>query len=87
MIKLLVDAFGWAGALIVLAVYGGVSFRKIRPDSALYQVSNAIGGILLVINTVYYHAYPSAFVNVVWIAIALAAGMRLKSQKPALAKQ
>jgi hypothetical protein len=79
MIKLLVDALGWAGAILVLAAYAAVSFRKIRPDAVLYQVANGLGGVLLVINTVYYHAYPSAFVNVVWIGIALAARIHLKS--------
>jgi len=36
--------------------------------------------VLLVINTVYYHAYPSAFVNVVWIGIAFAASLRIRSR-------
>jgi len=78
--KLLVDALGWAGALILLSAYGAVSFRKMRPDAGLYQLFNAIGGVLLVINTVYYHAYPSAFVNVVWIEIAFAASLRIRSR-------
>lgn len=76
--KLVADLLGWAGALMVLLAYGAVSFQKIRPDSAVYQVPNAVGGLFLVVNTVYYHAYPSAFVNVVWIGIALAARARMK---------
>ncbi len=36
--------------------------------------------MFLVINTIYYHAYPSAFVNVIWIGIALVAGFRVRSQ-------
>jgi hypothetical protein len=86
MTRLLVDALGWVGALILLAAYGAVSFRKIRPDAVLYNLANGAGGVLLVINTMYYHAYPSAFVNVVWIAIALAARLRLKAATPAEAK-
>jgi hypothetical protein len=78
MIKLLADLLGWAGALIVLAAYGGVSFRKIHPESGWYQFCNALGGTFLVINTAYYHAYPSTLVNVVWIGIALAARARMK---------
>ena len=41
-----------------------------------------MGSIFLVINTLYYHAYPSAFVNVIWIGIALAAGFRIRSRAP-----
>ena len=76
--KLFADLLGWVGALMVLLAYAAVSFQKIRPDTTLYQVSNAVGGLFLVVNTVYYHAYPSAFVNVVWIGIALAARARSK---------
>ena len=79
--KLVADLLGWAGALILLSAYGAVSFRKIPPDSTLYQICNGVGGVFLVVNTVYYHAYPSAFVNVVWIAIAIAARARMK-QRP-----
>lgn len=84
--KLLVDALGWAGALILLSAYAAVSFRKIRPDALLFHASNGFGAVLLVINSAYYHAYPSAFVNVVWIGIAFAAGLRVRSPKPLPAK-
>jgi hypothetical protein len=80
MTKLLIDLTGWAGALLLLGAYGAVSFHKVRPASLLYQFLNAVGSTFLVINTIYYRAYPSAFVNVVWIAIALVAGFRIRSQ-------
>ena len=78
MIKPLIDLLGWAGAVVLLLAYGCVSFQKLRADSLTYQVLNALGSLCLVINTVFYHAYPSAFVNVVWITIAIAARARLK---------
>jgi hypothetical protein len=80
MAKLLIDLTGWAGALLLLGAYGAVSFHKLRPATLLYQALNAVGSIFLVINTMYYHAYPSAFVNVIWIGIALVAGFRVRSQ-------
>ena len=78
--KVLVDGLGWMGALLLLGAYACVSFKKIRADSAGYQIMNGIGSCFLVVNTVYYHAFPSAFVNVIWIGIAVAAGLRLKNQ-------
>lgn len=77
--KLAVDAIGWAGAIVLLLAYTGVSFRRIAATSWLYQGSNAAGSICLVLNTLYYHAYPSTFVNLIWIAIAVTAGMTAKS--------
>ena len=80
MTKLLVDVLGWAGALLLLDAYGCVSFKKLRPDSIAYQIVNGLGSCCLVVNTMFYRAYPSAFVNVIWIAIALTAGMRARVQ-------
>ncbi len=76
MTQWLADIAGWIGALILLLAYGMVSFKKLRPDSGWYQLLNAIGSGLLIVNTVYYRAYPSAFVNIVWILIAMSAQMR-----------
>lgn len=64
-----IDAIGWCGAMIVLLAYALVSVRKVEGDSVFYQVLNLSGAALLVANTVYLDAYPSAFVNVIWIAI------------------
>lgn len=82
MAKFAIDLTGWAGALLLLGAYGAVSFHKLRPASLLYQALNGLGSMFLVINTIYYHAYPSAFVNVIWIGIALVAGLRVRSQAP-----
>jgi hypothetical protein len=78
MTKVLIGALGWIGALSLIVAYACVSFRRMAADGALYQLMNALGSFLLIVNTMYYRAYPSAFVNVVWITIALAARLRLK---------
>ena len=80
MTKLLIDALGWIGAVSLIAAYFCVSFRKIAADSTLYQLMNAAGSFLLIVNTVYYRAYPSAFVNIIWIAIAISARLRLRTR-------
>jgi hypothetical protein len=67
----LVDVLGWLGAGCVLAAYGLVSAGKVHGRAPLYQVPNAVGSVLLTVNTYYYHAYPSSFVNVLWLGIAL----------------
>lgn len=78
-----IDAIGWCGAMLVLLAYALVSLRKVEGDSVLYQMLNLSGAALLVANTVYLGAYPSAFVNVIWIAIggyALYLGRGQRSQ-------
>jgi len=67
----LVDSLGWLGAACVLVAYGLVSAGRVHGRAPLYQVPNAVGSVLLTVNTYYYHAYPSSFVNVLWLGIAL----------------
>lgn len=71
---------GWTGAFALLLAYAAVSFRKLRPDSHPYQLLNAVGSLLLILNTFHYRAYPSTFVNVVWIAIAVSSWVRASAR-------
>jgi hypothetical protein len=87
MTKFLIDAVGWLGAGLLLVAYAFVSFRKLRADSFWYQSMNGIGSLFLVVNTFYYRAFPSTFVNVVWITIAIAAAVRMKDQGANVHKQ
>ena len=36
-----------------------------------YQFLNIIGSLFLAANTIFYRAYPSSFVNLIWIGIAV----------------
>lgn len=80
MMKIFVDLLGWSGALLLLGAYACVSFRKLRPDGAFYQFINGLGSCFLVVNTVYHRAFPSAFVNMIWICIAVWAGIRMRGR-------
>jgi hypothetical protein len=68
--NLLIDSLGWGGAAAVLVAYGMVSAGRLSGRSGVYQLLNAAGSALLMINTYYYRAYPSTFVNVLWLGIA-----------------
>jgi hypothetical protein len=81
MTQVVIDIAGWMGAAVLLVAYGLVSFEKMRAEKLLYQSLNAAGSFLLIVNTVYYRAYPSAFVNVVWIVIAFLASMRTRNRQ------
>ncbi len=73
MDSLLFDVLGWIGAFLLLLAYALVSFKKIEPDSATYQWMNIAASILLLVNTMFYGAYPSSFVNAAWAVIAFVA--------------
>jgi hypothetical protein len=69
-LKSLIDVIGWIGSIEVIAAYALNSYQQLSSDSIIFQVLNLTGGIFLIINTIYHRAYPSAFINVVWVIIA-----------------
>ena len=71
--KILIDVLGWIGSVQVILSYGLNSYHKINAGSLLFQLLNLTGAVFLITNTVYYGAFPSAVINVVWVAIAIPA--------------
>ena len=65
------DAIGWLGAAALVVAYAMVSSKKLEGDSTVYQLLNIVGSLLLAANTVFYRAYPSSFVNLIWTGIAV----------------
>jgi hypothetical protein len=75
-ITTLVNVIGWAGSVAVLAAYLLVSTNRLKGDSVPYQLLNLFGSVFLMTNTIYMGAYPSSFVNLVWLFIAIFAIVR-----------
>jgi len=69
--QFLIDILGWAGGVALVIAFGLNSLGKIEAQSLSYQLLNLFGGVALIINTAFYGAFPSTFVNVVWVFIAL----------------
>ncbi len=62
---------GWVGAIAFVVAYFLLSLKALSTDSVTYHLLNVIGGICLVINSVYLNDAPNFFVNIVWMGIAL----------------
>ena len=82
--KLLIDILGWVGSVEVILAYGLNSYQKMKSDSMLFQVLNLTGAAFLIVNTIYYGAYPSTFINIVWVVIAVVALFRIVRKPPAI---
>jgi len=48
-----------------------VSKKRIAPESMVYHGLNIGGSLLLIVNTYFYGAFPSAAVNIIWVLIGL----------------
>jgi hypothetical protein len=75
--SLFINLIGWVGSAAVILAYILVSLNRLPGDSVAYQALNLIGGIFLMVNTIFWGAYPSTFVNFVWVCIALFAIARI----------
>ena len=68
-----VEIIGWIGAVLITGAYFLNITGRIKSSSALYIISNLLGGIFFTINTFVHHAYPSMIVNIIWVFIAVTA--------------
>jgi formate hydrogenlyase subunit 3/multisubunit Na+/H+ antiporter MnhD subunit len=66
----LIEIVGWVGAILVLLAYFLITARKLDAKTKIYHAMNLAGGTGLAVNAIADSAYPSAAVNLVWIAVA-----------------
>jgi hypothetical protein len=74
----LIELMGWVGAIEVLLAYGLISMNKVDSKSLFFQLLNLTGGLLLIVYTVSLKSYASAFVNIVWVLVAIIAIYKIK---------
>ena len=67
----LVEILGWMGSVLIVGSYALNITGRLAATSKLYVFANIIGGIFFVVNTYFHQAYPSMFVNIVWVIIAI----------------
>jgi hypothetical protein len=80
-----IEIAGWSGAGIMLVAYALVSLRRLSGDSNAFQIMNIAGAIGIALNSGSNGAWASAVLNVVWIAIGLAALARRARARPEIA--
>jgi len=68
---ILIEVLGWIASVLIVGSYAFNITGKLSASSKTYVLANIIGGIFFVVNTYYHHAYPSMFVNVIWVIIAI----------------
>ena len=78
MVTLLIEVLGWIGATLILLSYGLLTLRRLGTESASYQWMNLAGAAGLIVNGAWNGAFPSVFLNVVWLGIALYALTRAR---------
>jgi len=67
----LIAAIGWVGAVGVLLAYLLLLRHTTTADSRAYLSLNFVGSACLAVSTSAAHAWPSAAVNLIWLAIGI----------------
>lgn len=71
MVKFAIEAIGWAAAAMMLSAYVLLTAGKLSSRSVLYHWLNVLSGAGIIVNSGWNGAYPSVFINVIWMAIGV----------------
>jgi hypothetical protein len=69
--SIFIEIIGFIGTLLCISAYILNVRGKLASDAKYYLLANGMGGIFLVINSVWHWALPSAIENGIWAGVAL----------------
>lgn len=82
-----VNVLGWLGMASLIGAYALVTTSRLQATGSTFQTMNLVGGAFLMINTAYYHAWPSTALNLVWVLIGSAGYARARWASGALPRE
>lgn len=75
------EILGWIGSAILIIAYYLLSTHKLTQKSPQYHLLNLCGSLIFIIFSLYKFAYSSAFVNTVFLIIAIYAIYKLSKRR------
>jgi hypothetical protein len=78
--EIVVNVVGWLGMGLLIGAYALVTAGRLQGTSLVFQLMNLLGGGLLMVNSAWYGAWPSAVLNMVWVVIGTV-GLLLGSRR------
>lgn len=75
---IVVNVVGWLGMGLLIGAYALVTIGRLQGTSLGFQLMNLFGGAFLMVNTVYYGAWPSSALNAVWIVVGIGGLLRAR---------
>ena len=69
--KSIIEIIGWSAAVVMLSAYMLLTSGRLRSLSPTYQWLNVLAGAGFIVNSGSNGAYPSAALNLIWVAIGL----------------
>ena len=69
--KTIIEIIGWTAAVMMLSAYVLLTTGRLRSLAPAYQWLNVLSGAGFIVNSGWNGAYPSAALNLIWMAIGL----------------
>lgn len=69
--KILIEVIGWTAAAMMLSAYVLRTTGRLSSHSGMYPWLNVLSGAGFIVNSGWNGAYPSAFLNLIWMAIGV----------------
>lgn len=85
MDTVIVNVAGWLGMALLLGAYALVTAGRLPGTGLTFQLMNLAGGALLMVNSAWYGAWPSAVLNLVWVVIGTIGLVRWRQRSVRLA--
>jgi len=70
-VKITIEIIGWTAAAMMLSAYMLLTSGRLSSRSSVYQWLNVLSSAGFIANSGSNGAYPSAFLNLIWMAIGL----------------
>jgi hypothetical protein len=70
-LRIVIEIIGWSAAVMMLSAYLLLTSGRLRSLSPAYQWLNVLSGAGFIVNSGWNGAYPSAALNLIWMAIGL----------------
>jgi hypothetical protein len=67
---MVVDIIGISGAAIILIAFVMNQLHKWKDTDLIYDASNALGSLLLIVYSYYLNSVPFIILNTVWFAVS-----------------
>lgn len=71
-LEILLNVLAVVGSILMLFGFYRVTTGKWNNKSFWYEVDNLIGAIFIIAYQLYYHAFVSVVVNLIWAGVAVA---------------
>ncbi len=68
---MIIELIGIVGAFIILFAFLMIQMQKWKDDDLIYDLTNAVGGLLLIIYAVIIRSYPFIVINLVWFVVSV----------------